>query len=87
MYRYILYCTNIFAIVLEVIVLIYMMQGIFRFGPKLRYFLLMLVSPVLVPMQKMVRRSILNTFTIDLSPYVLLIVLVYLEQVCAYLLQ
>ncbi|MCD7825780.1 MAG: YggT family protein [Clostridiaceae bacterium] len=85
MYQYLLYCFNIFFLVLEVIVLVYLVQDLLRLGPKVRYFLLMLISPMLFPMRNLVKHSILNTFSMDLSPYILLIILAYLERVCTYL--
>lgn len=85
MYHYILYCVDIFILVLELLVLFYMLQGFFSLGKGVRYFSLMSVAPVLFPMQKLVRRSILNTMTVDLSPYLLLIVLAFLNNVCNYL--
>lgn len=85
MYHYLLYCGNIFILVLELLVLFYMLQGFLHLGKGARYFSLMLVAPLLFPMQKLVRRSVLNTITADLSPYLLLIMLAFLSNVCNYL--
>lgn len=85
MYYYILYCGNIFILVLELLVLFYMLQGFLHLGKGIRYFSLMFVAPILFPMQKLVRRSVLNTITVDLSPYLLLIMLAFLSNVCNYL--
>lgn len=85
MYLYILYCADIFILVLELFVLFYMLQGFLNFGKRVRYFSMMMVAPLLFPMQKLVRRSVLNTITVDLSPYLLLIVLAFLSNICNYL--
>lgn len=86
MFHYIIYCMGIFFVVLEVIVLFYMIQNAVYLGKTLRSISLMLISPILFPMQKLVRRSIMNTFSLDLSPYILLIIIFYLEKLCNYLL-
>lgn len=86
MTQYILYCMDIFFIVLEIIVVLYLLQSMLPLGPLIRGFFLMLVSPMLFPMQKLVRRSMMNTFSIDLSPYILIVAIGYLERVCSYLL-
>lgn len=85
MLTYVLYCLNIFFTVLEVIVLVYMVQTLIPMGEFLRRFLLMLMYPMLYPMQKLLRHSVLSTFSIDLSPYVILIILNYLGLLCTYL--
>lgn len=85
MYEYIIYCMGIFFVVLEVIVLLYVLQTIVDLGYHVRKFTVILVAPILLPMQKLVRRSVMNTFSMDLSPYILLIVLYYLERICNYL--
>lgn len=86
MYQYILYCFGIFFIVLECIVLFYIFQTIIDMGEMARKAALFLVAPILQPMQGLIRHSIMNTFSMDLSPYFLLIVLFYLERLCNYLL-
>lgn len=85
MYEYIIYCMGIFFVVLEIIVLLYMIQTIVDFGDIVRKYTIILVAPILLPMQKLVRRSVMNTFSLDLSPYILLILLYYLERICDYL--
>lgn len=87
MFVYITYCVQIFFTVLEVIVLLYMIQSIFYMGPHIQRFLLMLMYPMLYPMQKLLGHSVLGTFSIDLSPYILLVILNYLGNICSYLLK
>lgn len=85
MFQYVVYCMGIFFIVLEFIVLFYILQTMINMGVWIRRLSLFMVAPILQPMQSLVRRSIMNTFSVDLSPYLLLIVLFYLERVCSYL--
>lgn len=86
MYHYIVYCFGIFFVVLECIVFFYVLQTMINMGEMVRKAALFLVAPILQPMQGLVRHSIMNTFSMDLSPYFLMIVLFYLERLCNYLL-
>lgn len=86
MVHYIVYCMDIFFIVLECLVVLFLIQSFFPLPQKVRIFFLMMVSPILFPMQKIMKRSMMNTFSLDLSPYIILIALSYLERVCSYLL-
>ena len=86
MVHYIIYCMEIFFIVLECLVVLFLVQSFFPLSQKVRIFFLMMVSPILFPMQKIMKYSMMNTFSIDLSPYVILIVLSYLARVCSYFL-
>lgn len=86
MYQYIVYCMGVFFVVLECIVLFYILQSLINMGVFVRSVALYLVAPMLQPMQCLVRHSILNTFSIDFSPYLLMILLFYLESLCNYLL-
>lgn len=87
MVQYVIYCFSIFFIVLEVILVLYMLQNFFYLGRTVRMFLIMLVYPMLAPVQYIFKYSILNTFSIDLSPYVTLVILNYLGYLCDSLLQ
>lgn len=86
MLQYIAYCMGIFFVVLEIIVLFYIFQTMINMGTFIRKISLFMVAPILQPVQALVRRSVMNTFLIDLSPYILLIILFYFEQLCNYLL-
>lgn len=86
MVHYIIYCMEIFFIVLECLAVLFLVQSFFPLSQKVRLFFLMMVSPILFPMQKIMKHSMMNTFSIDLSPYVILIILSYLERVCSYFL-
>lgn len=82
MLTYIAYCLQIFFLVLEVFVLLYMIQSVWYMGDLVKVWILMLVYPMMYPMQKLIRRSVLGTFSVDLSPYVLLAILSYLGSIC-----
>lgn len=84
MISYIIYCLNIFFIVLSIIIVLYILTGVFNFGKRFRLFILILMEPMLTPMQKLVRNSIMNCLTVDISPYILLILSVYLQRLCSY---
>lgn len=84
MISYIMYCLNIFFIVLSIIIVLYILTGVFNFGKRFRLFILILMEPMLTPMQKLVRNSIMNCLTVDISPYMLLILSVYLQRLCSY---
>ena len=71
---------------LEVIVLLYMIQSVLYMGIHIQRFMLMLAYPMLHPMQRLVKHSVLGTFSVDLSPYILLVALNYLGNICNYLL-
>lgn len=86
MAQYIIYCMEIFFIVLECLVVLFLVQSFFPLPQKVRVFFLMMVSPILFPMQNLMKRSMMNTFSLDLSPYIILIILSYLERVCSYFL-
>lgn len=79
------YCLSIFSIVLEAIVLLYMFRNILPFGPCVKLLIDILVMPVLEPVQKLVRHSIIKCFGVDISPYILLIILSYFGNICEYL--
>lgn len=86
MVSYIAYCMGIFFTILELIVLLYLIQSFLYLGKWIQRLTLFLVIPILVPMRILVSKSILNTFTLDLSPYILFVILFYLNNICDYLL-
>lgn len=87
MYTYIVYCLYIYFIVLDVIVLLYLTRVFWPFGITLRYYISLLAAPMIEPMQKLTKHSIMNCFRIDISPYVLLILLSFLQRLCLFLLK
>lgn len=88
MIEFILYCLQMFFLVLDVVVLLFLLRSwfiIFPFGTYLIEFITTLMLPMWVPMQYMLRNSILHTVKFDLSPYILLLVLTYLQTICSIL--
>ena len=77
---------QVFFTVVDVIVLLYMIQSVLYMGIHIQRFMLMLAYPMLHPMQRLVKHSVLGTFSVDLSPYILLVALNYLGNICNYLL-
>ncbi len=87
MLYYIAYCFNIFFMVLEIFVLLYLIKNILPFGVFVKYIIDIMTAPVLVPVQKIVEHSVLKCFKTDISPYILLIVLFYMGGVCSYIME
>lgn len=85
----VIYSLQIFFIVLDCIVLLYLLRNlllIFPFGDYLVQLVLTLLLPIWIPMQYLLRHSILHTLKFDLSPYLLLLILTYLQELCSLLL-
>ena len=59
MLYYIAYCFNIFFMVLEIFVLLYLIKNILPFGVFVKYIIDIMTAPVLVPVQKIVKHSVL----------------------------
>lgn len=90
MFPFIIYSLQIFLIVLDCIVLLYLLRFLFAvlpFGDRMVSIIVTLMVPMWVPMQYLLKRSILHTFQFDLSPYLLLLVLTYLQDICSMLLK
>ncbi len=85
MLYYAAYCFDIFFVVLEIFVLLYLIRKIIPIGVIGRGAIEFLVYPILPSMQKLVRRSALNCFNVDVSPYILIIILTYLNDLCSYI--
>ena len=58
MLYYIAYCFNIFFMVLEIFVLLYLIKNILPFGVFVKYIIDIMTAPVLVPVQKIVKHSV-----------------------------
>lgn len=75
-----------FFIVLDVVVLLYLLRDIlvlFPFGDHIVRFLAVLMTPMWYLMQWLVKHSILCTVKFDLCPYLLIVVLTYLQELCS----
>lgn len=85
----VVYSLQIFLMVLDCIVLLYLLRNlfvVFPFGKFLTQTVITLMLPMWIPMQYLLRHSILHTLKFDLSPYILLLVLTYLQGICSLLL-
>ena len=83
MQHYLVYTLYLFFIILMIINLIYMLRGIIPLGSFINNILDNLMKPLLCPVRYLVKHSILK---VDISPYIILIVLSYLQAVCKYFL-
>jgi uncharacterized protein YggT (Ycf19 family) len=78
---------QIFFLVLDCIVLLYLLRDflvMLPFGDRLVKWISILMTPIWVPVQILLKHSILYTAWFDLGPYVLLLILTYLQALCAY---
>lgn len=87
MYTYIVYCLNIFFIILDAFVLVYIIRNLLPLGRTFKVIVEFLAAPIIEPMQKIIKHSIMNCFNIDLSPYILFILLGFLQEICGYFLK
>ena len=81
----IIYTFQCFFIVLDVVVLLYWLRSflvLFPFGDYIVRFLAVLMTPMWYPMQWLIKHSILCTAKFDLCPYLLIVVLTYLQGLC-----
>jgi hypothetical protein len=82
-----LYIFQLFFIVLDCIVLLYLLRNflvLLPFGRELVKFITILMTPIWVPVQFLLKHSILYTARVDMGPYVLILILTYLQALCAY---
>lgn len=89
MFQLVVYSLQIFFIILDCVVLLYLLNPILLaipFGYHLSQLILTLMLPMWMPAQYLIRHSILHTVKYDLSPYLLLLVLTYLQGLCSTLL-
>lgn len=84
--RLVFYTFQCFFIVLDVIVLLYLLRNILvmmPFGSSIVRLIAVLMTPMWYPMQWLVKHSILCTAKFDLCPYLLIIILTYLQGLCS----
>lgn len=70
----------IFFIVLEIILFLYVITSWFPVNARFKNFLLTLLDPVLIPIRYLLKHSIFNTPTADLSVIIGFIVILYLQE-------
>ena len=65
---------------------LYMLRGIIPLSSLISNILDNIMEPLLCPIRYLVRHSVLKCLKVDISPYIILIVLSYLQSVCQFLL-
>jgi hypothetical protein len=81
----ILQVLQLFFLVLDCIVLLYLLRDFFiilPFGDCFVKWISILMTPIWVPIQMLLKHSILFTAKFDLGPYLLLLILTYLQVLC-----
>lgn len=90
MFQLIVYSLQIFFVVLDCVILIFLLRSFIMMLPFAGSYImkldLILLLPMCYPIQYLLRHSVLHTVRVDLSPYILLLVLSYLQGICAILL-
>lgn len=70
----------IFFVVLEMILFLYILTSWFPISIRFKNFLITLLAPVLDPVRYLLKHSIFNTPTADLSPIIGLVIISFLQQ-------
>ena len=83
---YLVYSLYLLLIIIMIIDVIYMLRGIIPLGSFINNILDNLMKPLLCPVRYLVKHSILKCIKVDISPYIILIVLSYLQAICKYFL-
>lgn len=84
----ILYTFQCLFIVLDVVVLLYLLRNLLvllPFGGSIVRVLAVLMMPMWYPMQWLIKHSILYTARYDICPYLLIIILTYLQELCSHI--
>ncbi len=71
---------SIFIMILEVLLLLYIFMGMIHVR-SLKKILTILLEPILLPIQILMKHSVFHTPISDLSPIVAVLLLSYIEQV------
>lgn len=86
MQYYLVYTLYLFVIIIMIINFVYMFSGVITLGSLINNILDNLMKPLLCPIRYMLKHSILKCIKVDLSSYIILIVLLYLQALCKYFL-
>ncbi len=70
---------SIFITILEVVLLVYIFLSMFHIG-FLKKPIYILLEPILIPIQKLMRHSVFHTPISDISPIMAFLILSYIEQ-------
>lgn len=85
MHYYLVYSLYLFFVILMIINLLYMLRAIIPLGSFINNILDNLMKPLLCPIRYIVKHSILKCLKVDISPYIILIILSYLQTICNYI--
>lgn len=70
----------IFFIVLEIILFLYVITSWFPINHFIKNFLTVLIDPILIPVRYLLKHSIFNTPTADLSPIISFVIILFLQE-------
>ncbi len=74
------YTLYIFFVVLEMILFLYILTSWFPINNRFKNLLITLMAPVLDPVRYLLKHSIFNTPTADISPIIGLVIISFLQQ-------
>lgn len=86
MQYYLVYSLYLFFTIIMITDVIYILRKIIPWGDFLNKMLDNIMKPLLQPMRFIVKHSVLKCLEIDISPYIILIILSYMQSVCSFLL-
>ncbi len=70
----------VFFIVLEIILFLYVIISWFPINNFIRNLLTVLIEPILTPVRFLLKHSIFNTPTADLSPIISFVIILFLQE-------
>jgi YggT family protein len=70
----------VFFIILEMILFLYVLTSWFPINNNFKSFLAVLIDPILVPVRYLLKHSIFNTPTADLSPVIGFVIILFLQE-------
>ncbi|WMJ88245.1 YggT family protein [Anaerocolumna sp. MB42-C2] len=70
----------IFFIVLEIVLFLYVITSWFPVNNRFKSIISFLIDPILVPVRYLLKHSIFNTPTADLSPVIGFVVILFLQE-------
>lgn len=69
-----------FFVVLEIILFVYLVLSIIPINNKFRKKANEIINPILAPFRYLLKYSVFNTNTVDLSPIICFVVITYLQR-------
>ncbi|QHQ62258.1 YggT family protein [Anaerocolumna sedimenticola] len=70
----------IFFIVIEMILFLYVITSWFPINNRFKNLICFLIDPILVPVRYLLKHSIFNTPTADLSPVIGFVIILFLQE-------